>query len=64
MKKIKCARCEYAQPDKSASTRTWTAVCCRNSDSEFCGAVLNVTAGGTKQNSVSWSGCTEESVRS
>ena len=54
---IKCERCKYVCPDKSASEWRWTAYTCINKDSDYYGALLNVTYNGDKLNWISWTGC-------
>ena len=54
---VKCKGCIYVQPDPTASERNWTAFKCGNPESEFEGALLNVTLHGGKMNEVAWSGC-------
>jgi len=57
MSHIKCECCKYVRPDKLASSRGWTAYECGNEDSEYYGALLNITHNGDKLNSVTWVGC-------
>ena len=58
MSHIKCERCKYAQPGKTASSRrSRTEYRCGNWDSEYYGALLNITHDGDKLNSVTWVGC-------
>jgi len=57
MAHIKCEFCKYVQHDKWASSRGWAAYMCGNKDSDYCGALLNITRNGDKLNSVTWIGC-------
>jgi len=57
MTHIKCEFCKYVQLDKSASGRSWAAYMCGNKDSDYYGALLNITHNGDKLNSVAWIGC-------
>jgi len=57
MTHIKCECCKYVRPDKSASSRGWTAYECGNKDSEYYGSLLNITHDGAKLNSITWVGC-------
>jgi len=52
-----CSRCKYTQIDAVFSTYCWTAYACRNPDSEYYWALLNVTYQGSQLNEVTWSGC-------
>ena len=54
---IKCISCKYAQPDKRASDKYWTAYQCTNRDSDYYGCLLNVRINGDKLKRISWSGC-------
>jgi len=54
---IKCAQCRFARPDRHSSTRNWTAIECRNLDSDYYKALLNVTEDGDMQDEVTWEGC-------
>ncbi|RJX22342.1 MAG: hypothetical protein C4570_01470 [Ammonifex sp.] len=54
---IRCADCEFARPDKSASSRTWTAFECGNDESEYHRCLLNFTPNGDKQPRITWTGC-------
>jgi len=62
-KQIRCSQCRYAQPDPTASKGKWTAYECSNRESDYYRALLNITEGGAKQDSVTWTGC-ECGVRS
>ena len=57
MEHIKCETCKYVRIDKSASSRGWAAYMCGNKDSDYYGALLNITRNGDKLNSVTWIGC-------
>ena len=54
---IKCKDCIYAQPDPAASEKNWTAFQCGNTNSEYVGALLNVSPHGIKESGITWSGC-------
>ena len=54
---VKCKDCVYAQPDLIASERGWTAFECGNTNSEYVGALLNVSPHGVKLKEVAWNGC-------
>lgn len=65
---IPCRMCEFAQVDKTACFKKWTAYQCVNPISEFYHSLLNVEADGDPvPNSVgiTWSGCSkgEKSVK-
>ena len=57
IKKIRCASCQFAKPDKSASEGNWVAYTCTNSQSEFHKSLLNSDINGNKQSTITWSGC-------
>ena len=56
-KYITCIRCRFAQPDRVASERNWTAYECDNSDSDFYGSLLNIAPSGEKRDRITWPGC-------
>lgn len=55
--RIRCAACRYACPDKSASSRAWTAFQCGNDKSKYHRCLLNITPNGDKQSRITWTGC-------
>jgi len=55
--RIKCISCRFAQVDKKASDKNWTAYECGNPKSEYHKSLLNVTVNGNKLTRISWSGC-------
>jgi len=55
--RVKCDCCKFVQRDKKASDKTWTAYMCANFNSEYFGALLNVTYSGYKCVDVCWKGC-------
>jgi hypothetical protein len=54
---LRCADCRFARIDSERSTRKWQAIECENAFSEFHKSLINVSAGGARQNHISWSGC-------
>jgi hypothetical protein len=55
--KIICVYCIFARPDKSVSTKKWTAYECGNSESPYHKSLLNITKNGNKLQGIIWSGC-------
>ena len=55
--RIKCISCRFAQVDKAASEKGWTAYQCSNPESEYHKALLNITPDGNKRTRITWSGC-------
>ena len=56
-RRVKCAECRYARPDKKMSEKGWTAYECCNPDSIYHKSLLNVTVNGERQSYISWAGC-------
>ena len=56
-KQIRCSECRYVRPDPEASKGKWTAYECGKRESEYYRALLNITEGGAKQDSITWTGC-------
>ena len=56
-KRVRCAVCLFAQIDEKASKKGWAAYRCKNSGSEYYGALLNVSEDGCKEKRVTWQGC-------
>ena len=54
---IKCAKCRFAQPDRSASYGKWIAYECSNPKSNYYKSLLNITRDGAKLPYISWNGC-------
>ncbi len=52
-----CGRCVHCQPDRLASHKTWTAYQCVNRDSDYYGALLNISVNGNMLSRVVWHGC-------
>lgn len=58
--RIRCEFCRYAEIDKSACLKRWTAYQCGNPLSEFYHALLNVDLDGMpipSEQGITWDGC-------
>lgn len=72
-KRVKCADCTYADVDKNAPGNVpvwfvdrvtgkrrrviWTGIECKNPDSQYYLALLNIDRNGNRQHKVMWYGC-------
>jgi hypothetical protein len=54
---IRCEACRFVRVDRQASRFGWTAYKCGNRDSEYFGALLNVTPHGGGRDGIIWEGC-------
>jgi len=62
-KNVRCAACLFVAPDKQASNKKWTAYRCKNTESMYYGALLNVDESGREEKRVTWEGCERGKVQ-
>ncbi|MDL2318173.1 hypothetical protein LJC74_03640 [Eubacteriales bacterium OttesenSCG-928-A19] len=56
-KTVRCAQCRFARRSRAFSDKGWSAYQCRNRESEYFRALLNVSANGDEQHRITWKGC-------
>jgi hypothetical protein len=56
---IRCAECVFVGVDENYSEKNWTAYECKNHESEYHRALLNISVKGHRQSRVTWPGCVE-----
>jgi hypothetical protein len=55
--RVPCSSCKYAEIDVMYSTCCWKAYECRNPESDYYKALLNITKNGKELPYITWIGC-------